>query len=159
MNYLPDLEQDNKVENECLAIRQELDGMLGGKMSIMKHSDDIIADVKKLGKIAAKAADSSRKKSHTIYALREQLQKKEAECSDYWHKAVDRSGLINELTHEVSALQAQADDQAEFIGLLKRFEPKKYSEVKQLQEHIQAQRKQKVQQQSTTKRKKSWGLE
>lgn len=99
MNYLPDLEQDNKVENECLAIRQELDGMLGGKMSIMKHSDDIIADVKKLGKIATKAADTSRKKSHTIYALREQLQKKEAECSDYWHKPVDRSGLINELTH------------------------------------------------------------
>lgn len=127
-------------------------------MSIMKHKDDIIADVEKLGKIAVKAADSSHKKSFTIYDLRELLQKKENEYSDLWHKAVERSGRINELTREVSALQAQVDELTEFVSLLKRFEPQKYAEVRQAQEHIHNQREQEVQQ-STTRKKKSWGLE
>lgn len=158
MSYLPDLEKDNKVEDDCLAIRQELDSLLDGKMSIMKHKDDIIADVEKLGKIAAKAADDSHKKSHTIFALRKQLDKTTKEKSDNWHKAMERSGRINELTREVSALQAQVDELTEFVSLLKRFEPQKYAEVRQTQEYIHNQREQEVQQ-STTRKKKSWGLE
>jgi predicted ATP-dependent endonuclease of OLD family len=125
----------------------------------MKHKDDIIAKVEKLGKIAAKAADASHRKSLTIYDLREHLDKKEEECNDLWHKAMERSGRINELTRQVSALQAKADVQGEFIGLFKRCEPQKFSEVKQLQEHIQAQREEEQLQQSTTRKKKSWGLE
>jgi hypothetical protein len=159
MNYLPDLEKDNKVEDECLAIRQELDGLLDGKLSIMKHNDDIIAKAEKLGKIAAKAADASHRKSLTIYDLREHLDKKEEECNELWHKATERSGRINELTRQVSALQAKADVQGEFIGLFKRCEPQKFAEVKQLQEHIQAQREEEQLQQSAARKKKSWGLE
>ena len=159
MSYLPYLEKDNKVEDDCLAIRQELDSLLDGKLSIMKHKDDIIAKVEKLGKIAAKAADASHRKSLTIYDLRELLQKKDNEYDDLWHKAAERSGRINELTHEVSTLQAKADVQAEFIGLFKKCEPQKFAEVKQLQEHIQAQREEEQIQQSATRKKKSWGLE
>lgn len=159
MSYLPDLEKGNKVEDDCLAIRQELDSLLDGKLSIMKHKDDIIAKVEKLGKIAAKAADASHRKSLTIYDLRELLQKKDNEYDDLWHKAAERSGRINELTYEVSTLQAKADVQAEFIGLSKKCEPQKFAEVKQLQEHIQAQREEEQIQQSATRKKKSWGLE
>ena len=159
MSYLPDLEKGNKVEDDCLAIRQELDSLLDGKLSIMKHKDDIIAKVEKLGKIAAKAADASHRKSLTIYDLRELLQKKDNEYDDLWHKAAERSGRINELTYEVSTLQAKADVQAEFIGLSKKCEPQKFAEVKQLQEHIQAQREEEQIQQSATRTKKSWGLE
>ncbi|MDO4155760.1 MAG: hypothetical protein Q4D37_03140 [Oscillospiraceae bacterium] len=158
MSYLPDLEKDSKVENDCFAIRRELDSLLDGKMSIMKHKHDIIADVEKIGKIAAKAADASHKKSFTIYNLRELLQKKENEYSNLWHKDVERSGRINELTSEVSALQAQVDELTEFVSLLKRFEPQKYAEVRQTQEHIHNQREQEVQQ-STARKKNSWGLE
>ena len=158
MNYLPDLEKDNKVEDDCLAIRQELDSLLDGKLSIMKHKDDIIADVEKLGKIAAKAADASHKKSHTIFALREQLDKTTKESSDNWHKAMERSGRINELSRENAELRVQNDAQAEFISIFKSREPQRYAEVKQVYENIQAQREQEVQQ-STTRKKKSWGLE
>ena len=158
MNYLPDLEKDNKVEDDCLAIRQELDSLLDGKLSIMKHKDDIVADVEKLGKIAAKAADASHKKSHTIFALREQLDKTTKESSDNWHKAMERSGRINELSLENAELRVQNDAQAEFISIFKSREPQRYAEVKQVYENIQAQREQKVQQ-SATRKKKSWGLE
>ena len=158
MNYLPDLEKDNKVEDDCLAIRQELDSLLDGKLSIMKHKDDIIADVEKLGKIAAKAADASHKKSHTIFALREQLDKTAKESSDNWHKAMERSGRINELSRENAELRVQNDAQAEFISIFKSREPQRYAEVKRVYENIQAQREQEVQQ-STTRKKKSWGLE
>ena len=46
----------------------------------------------------------------------------------------------------------------EFVSLLKRCEPLKYSEVRQMQEHIHAQREQEAQQ-SSVRKKKSWGLE
>ena len=113
MNYLPDLEKDNKVEDDCLAIRQELDSLLDGKLSIMKHKDDI---------------------------------------------AMERSGHINELSRENAELRVQNDAQAEFISIFKSREPQRYAEVKQVYENIQAQREQEVQQ-STTRKKKSWGLE
>ena len=158
MSYLPDLEKDNKVEDDCLTIRQELDSLLDGKLSIMKHKDDIIADVEKLGKIAAKAADASHKKSHTIFALREQLDKTAKESSDNWHKAMERSGRINELSRENAELRVQNDAQAEFISIFKSREPQRYAEVKQVYENIQAQREQEVQQ-STARKKKSWGVE
>ena len=158
MNYLPDLEKDNKEVDDCLAIRQELDSLLDGKLSIMKHKDDIIADVEKLGKIAAKATDASHKKSHTIFALREQLDKTTKENSDNWHKAMERSGRINELSRENSELRVQNDAQAEFISIFKSREPQRYAEVKQVYENIQAQREQEVQQ-STIRKKKSWDLE
>lgn len=152
MSYLPDLEKDNKIEDDCLAVKQELVRLLDGKLSIMKHKDDIIADVKKLGKMAAKAADASHKKSRTIFALRGQLDKTTMEKSDNWHKAMERSGCINELTREVSALQVQIDELTEFVSLLKRFEPQKYAEVRQAQEHIHDQCEQEVQQSAARKR-------
>ena len=159
LNYIPDYEKEFQVEDECEQLCRELTSLLDGKLSIMKHKDDIIAKVEKLGKIAAKAADASHRKSLTIYDLRELLQKKDNEYDDLWHKAAERSGRINELTYEVSTLQAKADVQAEFIGLSKKCEPQKFAEVKQLQEHIQAQREEEQIQQSATRKKKSWGLE
>lgn len=48
----------------------------------------------------------------------------------------------------------------EFVSLLKRLEPQKYAEVRQAQEYVHSQREQKTQQQqSATRKKKSWGLE
>ena len=44
------------------------------------------------------------------------------------------------------------------MSLLKQTEPHVYQQVKQLQEQIRTQREQEVQQ-STTRKKKSWGLE
>ena len=59
----------------------------------------------------------------------------------------------------VSSLQAEVDDLTEFVSLLKRLEPQKYAEVKQAQEYVHSQREQETQQQSATRKKKSWGLE
>jgi len=75
------------------------------------------------------------------------------------HRLKQTSGECNELRREVLALQTQVEELTEFVSLLKRFEPQKYAEVKQTQEYIHTQREQEVQEQSTTKRKKSWGLE
>ena len=66
---------------------------------------------------------------------------------------MERSGRINELTRNNSDLQRIVDSLTEFIDLLKRFEPQKYSEVRALQEHIH------TQQEVRTNRKKMCGLE
>ena len=125
----------------------------------MKYKDDIIADVQKLCKLVKKVNSRADKATDTVYALREQYDKCEKERSELWQRSMERSGRINELTRNNLDLQRTVDSLTEFIDLLKRFEPQKYAEIKQVQEYVHSQQEQEIQQQSTTKKKKSWGLE
>ena len=147
------MEKDEKLENKCDEIITELDEMLKSKLSIMKYKDDIIANVQKLCKLVKKVNSRADKATDTVYALREQYDKCEKERSELWQKSMERSGKINELTRNNSDLQRTVDSLTEFIDLLKRFEPQKYSEVRALQEHIR------TQQEVRTNRKKMCGLE
>ncbi|MGN0575712.1 MAG: hypothetical protein ACI4J2_06730 [Ruminococcus sp.] len=63
-----------------------------------------------------------------------------------------------ELRRDNAELSAEVDDLTEFVSLLKRLEPQKYAEVRQAQEYVHSQCEQEAQQ-STTRKKKSWGLE
>ena len=153
LNYLPDMGKDEKLENKCSEIIAELDEMLKSKLSILKYKDDIIANVQKLCKLVKKVNSRADKATDTVYALREQYDKCEKERSELWQRSMERSGKINELTRNNSDLQRTVDSLTEFIDLLKRFEPQKYSEVRALQEHIR------TQQEVRTNRKKMCGLE
>lgn len=159
LNYIPDYEKEFKIEDNCEQLSKELSSLLDGKLSIMKHKDDIIAKVQKLCKLVKKVNDSAYKSGGTIYALRERLDKSLKESDDVRQRLKQTSGECSKLRHDKSELQAQVDELTEFVGLLKRCEPQKYAEVKRLQEHMHTQREQEVQQQSTTRKKKSWGLE
>lgn len=159
LNYIPDYEKEFQVEDECEQLCRELTSLLDGKLSIMKHSDEIISKAQRLSKIMKKLSDSTHKSGDTVYALRERLDRSLKETEDVRQRLKQTSGECSELRRDVSSLQAKADVQAEFIGLFKRCEPQKFAEVKQLQEHIQAQREEEQIQQSATKKKKSWGLE
>lgn len=124
----------------------------------MKNKDSIIAKVQKLCKLVKKVNDNAYKSGNTIYSLHEKLDATLKECDDVRQRLKQTSEECSELRRNNSALQAQVDELSEFVSLLKRFEPQKYAEVRQTQEYIHNQREQEVQQQSTTKRKKSWGL-
>ena len=129
--------------------------MLDGKLSIMKHKDDIIAKVEKLCKLVKKVNENAYKSGNTIYSLHEKLDATQKECDDVRQRLKLSSGECNELRRSNSALKTQVDDLTEFVSLLKRFEPQKYAEVRQIHEHIHEQQIQ----QSSTRKKKSWGLE
>ncbi|MGN1113692.1 MAG: plasmid recombination protein [Oscillospiraceae bacterium] len=158
LNYIPDYEKEFKIEDECEQLCKELSSLLDGKFSIMKHSDEIISKAQHLSKIMKKLSDSTHKSGDTVYALRERLDRSLKETEDVRQRLKRTSGECSELRRDNSALQAQVDELTEFVSLLKRFEPQKYAEVRQAQEHIHNQREQEVQQ-STAKKKKSWGLE
>ncbi len=158
LNYIPDYEKEDTIENECKQLCDELGGLLDGKLSIMKNKDSIIVKVQKLCKLVKKVNDNAYKSGNTIYSLHEKLDATLKECDDVRQRLKQTSGECMELRRNNSALQAQVDELSEFVSLLKRFEPQKYAEVRQTQEYIHNQREQEVQQQSTTKRKKSWGL-
>lgn len=158
LNYIPDYEKEFKTEGECEQLCKELSSLLDGKFSIMKHSDEIISKAQRLSKIMKKLSDSTHKSGDTVYALRERLDRSLKETEDVRQRLKRTSGECSELRRDNSALQAQVDELTEFVSLLKRFEPQKYAEVRQTQEHIHNQREQEVQQ-STTGKKKSWGLE
>lgn len=159
INYIPDYEKEFKIEDECDQLRRELIGLLDGKLSIMKHSDEIISKAQRLSKIMKKLSDSTHKSGDTVYALRERLDRSLKETEDVRQRLKQTSGECSELRRDVSSLQAEVDDLTEFVSLLKRFEPQKYAEVRQAQEYVHSQHEQEVQQQSTTRKKKSWGLE
>ena len=158
LNYIPDYEKEFKIEDECEQLCRELNNLLSGKLSIMKHSDEIISKAQRLSKIMKKLSDSTHKSGDTVYALRERLDRSLKETEDVRQRLKQASGECSELRRDVSSLQAKVDDLTEFVSLLKRFEPQKYAEVKQAQEYVHSQREQEVQQ-STTRKKKSWDLE
>ena len=159
LNYIPDYEKEFQIEDECEQLCRELTSLLDGKLSIMKHSDEIISKAQRLSKIMKKLSDSTHKSGDTVYALRERLDRSLKETEDVRQRLKQASGECSELRRDVSSLQAEVDDLTEFVSLLKRLEPQKYAEVKHAQDHIHNQREQEVQQQSATRKKKSWGLE
>ena len=73
LNYIPDYEKEFQVEDECEQLCRELTSLLDGKLSIMKHSDEIISKAQRLSKIMKKLSDSTHKSGDTVYALRERL--------------------------------------------------------------------------------------
>lgn len=158
LNYIPDYEKEFKIEDECEQLCKELSSLLDGKFSIMKHSDEIISKAQRLSKIMKKLSDSTHKSGDTVYALRERLDRSLKETEDVRQRLKRTSGECSELRRDNSILQTQVDELTEFVSLLKRYEPQKYAEVRQTQEHIHEQREQEVQQ-STAGKKKSWGLE
>ncbi len=158
LNYIPDYEKDYKIENECEQLCRELTSLLDGKLSIKKHTDEIISKAQRLSKIMKKLSDSTHKSGDTVYALRERLDKSLKETDDVRQRLKQTSGECNELRRDNASLQVQIEELTEFVSILKCFEPQKYAEVKQTQEYIHTQREQEVQQ-STTRKKKSWGLE
>ncbi len=159
LNYIPDYEKEFQVEDECEQLCRELTSLLDGKLSIMKHSDEIISKAQRLSKIMKKLSDSTHKSGDTIDALRERLDRSLKETEDVRQRLKQTSGECSELRRDVSSLQAEVDDLSEFVSLLKRLEPQKYAEVKQAQEYVHSQREQEAQQQSATRKKKSLGLE
>ncbi|WP_370785935.1 plasmid recombination protein [Ruminococcus callidus] len=159
LNYIPDYEREFKIEDECEQLCQELNSLLAGKLSIMKHSDEIISKAQRLSKIMKKLSDSTHKSGDTVYALRERLDKSLKETEDVRERLKEVSSERSELRRYNSDMQAQLDALTEFVSLLKRLEPQKFSEVKQMQEHIQARREEEQRQQSAARKIKSWGLE
>lgn len=159
LNYIPDYEKEFQIEDECEQLCKELSSLLVGKLSIMKHSDEIISKAQRLSKIMNKLSDSIHKSGDTVYALREQLDKSLKETEDVRERLKAVSSERSELRRDVSSLQAEVDDLTELVSRLKRFEPQKYEEVKQAQEYIHTQCEEEQLQQSTTRKKKSWGLE
>ena len=159
LNYIPDYEKEFQVEDECEQLCRELTSLFDGKLSIMKHSDEIISKAQRLSKIMKKLSDSTHKSGDTVYALRERLDRSLKETEDVRQRLKQTSGECYELRRDISSLQAEVDELTEFVSLLKRFEPQKYAEIRQAQDHIHNQREQEVQQQSATRKKKSWGLE
>lgn len=155
---IPDYEKEFKIEDECKQLCDELGGLLDGKLSIMKNKDSIVAKVQKLCKLVKKVNDNAYKSGNTIYSLHEKLDATLKERDDVRQRLKRTSGECSELRRDNSALQTQVDDLSEFVSLLKRFEPQKYAEVRLAQDHIHDQREQEVQQ-STARKKNSWGLE
>lgn len=159
LRYLPDVEKTSRLEFKFDDLCDELDGLIKNPLSAAKNRKRIAElgeEMKKRLMASYKARDRS---ETTVYEVREENEKLGKEWKETRERNRELSANNHKLYQEKTALQSQVDELTEFISLLERFDPRKFGEIKALQENIHRQREQEVQQQSTTKRKKSWGLE
>lgn len=77
LNYIPDYEKEFQVEDECEQICRELTSLLDGKLSIMKHSDEIISKAQRLSKNMKKLRDSTHKPHDTRHTCISMMTEKE----------------------------------------------------------------------------------
>ena len=92
LNYIPDYEKEFQIEDECEQLCEELTSLLNGKLSIMKHSDEIISKAQRLSKIMKKLSNSTHKSGDTVYALRERLDRSLKETEDVRQRLKQASG-------------------------------------------------------------------
>lgn len=157
LRYLPDVEKTSRLELQFDELCDELNRLIKNPLSAMKNSKRI-AELGKEMKKRLMASYKARDKSETtVYEVREENAKLGKDWRETRERNHELSAHNHELYQEKTALQSQLDDLTEFVSLLERFEPRKYNEVKALQESIHHQRDQQQPEQSTEKKK--WVLE
>lgn len=136
LNYIPDYENEGKIESKCISIGQEIKEMLSGKLSIMKHKDEIIEKIQKLCKLVKQINDNLYKSSDTVFVLREEYSKCLKERDSLKEQIKISESLYTELKNESSELQAQMKENTELVSLLMRYAPIEYAKIKEIHRNI-----------------------
>jgi len=136
LNYIPDFENEGKIESKCISIGQEIKEMLSGKLSIMKHKDEIVAKVQKLNKLVKQINDKLYKSSDTVFVLRDKYSKCLKEQDGLKEQLRINESRCSELNNENSELQSHIKELTEFVSLLMRYDPIEYAKIKEIHRNI-----------------------
>ncbi len=82
LNYIPNIEKNEKLENKFNSVQYVLDDQLKSSFTIMRSKDEIKKNVDTLENITKKALDLRSKSEHTIYDLHLHCDKISAERDD-----------------------------------------------------------------------------
>ena len=82
LNYIPDIEKNEKLENKFNSVQYVLDDQLKSSFTIMRSKDEIKKNVDTLENITKKALNLRSKSEHTIYDLHLHCDKISAERDD-----------------------------------------------------------------------------
>lgn len=160
LKYLPDLKKNGNAEHEYLVAVSELHNMLKNGMSIIRNKDSIISRIDTLESLVKKAMDKRDKADLIIYDLRQRGEEVIAERDG----ALDRLKAVgkekSELSSKLKAVMAENRKYSEILAMLEKIAPIILRQAKEmLREQRQREQEQQLEQQSATRKKKSWGLE
>lgn len=134
--------------------------MLKSGMSILRNKDSIISCIETLESLTKKAMDKQDKADLTIYDLRQRGEEVTAELDDALDKLKSVRSEKSQLSSELQSVRAENREYAEICAMLERIAPTILRQAKEmLREQRQREQEQQLELQSTTRKKKSWGLE
>ena len=156
LHYLPNVEKTSRLEFKFDDLCDELDELIKNPLSATKNRKRIAELGEEMKKRLMASYKARNRSETTVYEVREENEKLGKDWKETRERNRELSANNHKLYQEKSALQSQVDELTEFISLLERFDPRKFGEVKALQESIHRQREQ---QQEQPPKKKKWVLE
>ena len=133
--------------------------MLSGKLSIMKHKDEVIEKVQKLCKLVKQINDNLYKSSDTVFVLREEYNKCMKERESLKEQIKITESRYIELQKESSELQVQIKENTELVSLLMRYDPIEYAKIKEIYMNIRQQQYNETEKSSNRKKRPDQDLE
>ena len=154
LTYLPNIEREEKLENDFFDISTQLEEHMKSNFSIMRNKDEIAKLIKKLFNIVKKALDMVEKCCSTIYDLREVFNKCKKENDDFRQKNNDLYNRNQTLSRENKSLAESNEYLSDVLRAVEYSQPELVSTAKKVvQDHKRQQEQARIYQQQTKKKK------
>jgi FtsZ-binding cell division protein ZapB len=159
LNYLPDVDREDKIEKDYFNMSNEIDEYLKSGFSIMRNKDEIVNLIKKMSKIVKTAVDLVQKYSTTIFDLRENFSRCKKDNDEYHKRNNDLYNKNQKLSKENAALAESNEFLSDVLSLVEYSQPDLVSRSKTVVQDHKRQQEQALVYQQQQKRKRSYELE
>jgi len=160
LQYMPDIEKNQKAEHDYLVLVSELHDKLKSPMSIIKNKDSINRMIDELKKLVHNAMDKQDRADLSIYAMRERGNEFIAERDKAREELKAVKSEKSKLSSELQSIKAENRRLSEVHSMLEMIAPSTVERAKQLVQEQKVQRQREQQRQAEYQpTKKTWSLE
>ena len=159
LNFLPDIDREEKLEKDFSDISDELDEYLKNGFSIIRNKDAIANLIKKLYKIVKVAVSLVQKYSTTIFDLRENFSRCKNENDEFRQKNNDLYNRNRKLSKENQSLVKSNEFMFDVLSLVEHTQPELVNKAKTVVQDNKTQQEQTLVYQQQTKKMRSSEIE
>jgi len=160
LQYMPDIEKNQKAEHDYLVLVSELHDKLKSPMSIIKNKDSINRMIDELKKLVHNAMDKQDRADLSIYAMRERGNEFIAERDKAREELKAVKSEKSKLSSELQSIKAENRRLSEVHSMLEMIAPSTVERAKQLVQEQKVQRQREQQRQAEYQpTKKTWSFE
>lgn len=156
LNYIPDIEKNDKLEKKFDSIYWELDEQLKSSFTIMRHKDEIRKNIDNLQNITKNALDLQYKSENTIYDLHQHYDKIIAERDDAVQQKKEYQEKYNRAKRRNSELEEKISYFQDLLKLIEYLFPNAVTKAKEI---FRIQQNKQIEQLSNDRKKKKFELE
>lgn len=142
LNFLPDIDRNDKLEKDYFNIKTEIAGYMKSGFSMMRNKDDIVKLINKLYNIVKKAIDMVQKYSNTIFDLRENFTRCKNDNDEFRKKNNDMYNRNRKLSKENQTLAESNEFMSDVLSLVEHTQPELVNRAKTVVQDNKAQQEQ-----------------